>query len=246
VPTAPQDVQGSQAGLTLIEVLVAMIVLAIVSTMLVTGWINLQRASATALLTNDARATGRDAMARISSELRVAQPTALPTPSATGTPEAEPVVTEASPYSVTFNSAYNSSSANADLSGVGAVRSTRIWLDTATAQSAPWNAECKTLYWQRDMNKNGSFTDPDDQTIILARNIANENVPDPTSGTSYTPVFRYAYNDGSDIVWTDDATSVLSAIVGVRVRLIVNAKMGGTPKYIDTTTTISLRNASAD
>jgi prepilin-type N-terminal cleavage/methylation domain-containing protein len=244
VPTLRQHTRSREGGLTLIEVLVSMIVLAIISTMLVTGWINLQRASTTALSTNDARATGRDAMARVSSELRAAQPTVLPTPSASGTPVSQPVVTQASPYSVTFNSAYNSSSSNSDGSGVAAVRPTRIWLDTSTAQPAPWNPQCRTLYWQRDMNSNGSFTDSADQTIILARNIANEYVPDATNGTSYTPVFRYAYNDGSNIVWTDDANAVLSAIVGVRVRLIVDAKMGGAPKYIDTTTTISLRNAS--
>jgi type II secretory pathway pseudopilin PulG len=240
---------NSQAGITLIELLISLIVLSIVTAMLVQGWINLQRASATVARTNDARSIVRDALARISNELRGSQPTTLPTPSATGMPAAQPPLTQASPYSVTFYSAYNSSAANADGSGVAAVRPTRIWLDTATAQSAPWNPQCKTLYWQRDMNSNGSFTDSIDRKIILARNIANEYVPDPTngtSGTSYTPVFRYAYDDGTQIVWTDDANSVLSAIVGLRVRLIVNIKMGGTPKYIDTTTTITMRNASSD
>lgn len=236
----------NQAGLTLIEVLISLIVLSIVTAMLVQGWINLQRASAIVVTTNDARSDMRDAMARVSNELRASQPTALPTPSATGAPAAQPLLTEASPYSVTFYSAYNSSAANADGSGVAALRPTRIWLDTAHAQSAPWNAQCKTLYWQRDMNSNGSFTDSIDRKIILARNVANEHVADPTngtSGTSYTPVFRYAYDNGTQIMWTDDANSVLSAIVGLRVRLIVNTKTRGTPKYVDTTTTITLRNA---
>ena len=38
-----------EAGLSLIEVLVSMIILGIVSTMLIAGWINLQRASANAV-----------------------------------------------------------------------------------------------------------------------------------------------------------------------------------------------------
>lgn len=222
-----------------------MVVLGIVTVMLIQGWISLQRASVTVERTNNARATGRDALSRISSELRACQPTALPTPSGTALPDPESSILEASPYSVTFYSAYNSSSANADGSGVGAVRPTRLWLDLVNPQSAPWNPLCKTLYWQRDTNGNGLFTDPADRTIPLAFNIANEEVADPVNGTAYTPVFRYAYvDDDGDVQWTDDANSVLSSVVGVSVRLVVNAKMGGTPKYVDTTTTVRLRNAS--
>lgn len=230
----------------MIELLIAMVVLAIVTTMLIQGWMNLQRATATVVRTNNARASGRDAMARISSELRASQPTALPTPAGTAMPTPDPPILEASPYSVTFYSAYNSSSANADGSGVAAVRPTRLWLDTANPQAAPWNPLCRTLYWQRDMNGNNVFTDTVDRSFPLAFNIANEDVADPINGTAYTPVFRYAYLDGGDVQWTDDANSVLSSIVGVSVRLVVNTKMGGTPKYVDTTTTVRLRNASRD
>ena len=100
---------------------------------------------------------------------------------------------------------------------------------------------------QRDMNGNGVFTDSVDRSMPLAFNVANENIPDSTNGTAYTPVFRYAYRDaGGDIVWTDDAQALLSSVVGVRVRLVINAKMGGQPKYLDTTTTVRLRNASID
>ena len=248
VPTTHRRAWGDQAGITLIELLITMIVLAIVSTMLIMGWINLQRASATVVRTDNARATGRDAMARISNELRACQPTALPTPSATNMPSSESPVTAASPHSVTFYSAYNSAAANPDGSGVAAVRPTRIRLDVATAQSAPWNPACRTLYWERDMNSNGSFGDSVDRSMVLARNIANLLVADATNGTSYTPVFRYAYRSGGTVQWTDNASSSLdlSTIVGIRVRLIVDTKMGGVPRYIDTTTTVRLRNASGD
>ena len=239
--------RDNQSGVTLIELLISMIVLAIVSTMLIQGWITFQRATTTVERTNNARATGRDAMARISIELRASQPTTLPTPSGTALPAPEPPFVEASPNSVTFYSAYNVAGANADGSGVTAARRTRLWLDTANTQSAPWNPNCRTLYLQRDMNGNGVFADSVDRSMPLAFNVANENVPDPTNGTTYTPVFRYAYRDaGGDIVWTDDADTFLSSVVGVRVRLVINAKMGGQPKYLDTTTTVRLRNASID
>ncbi len=237
----------SQRGISLIELLISMVVLGIITTMLITGWISIQRATATVTRTDNARATGRDAMARISSELRASQPTALPTPSATGMPASQTPIISAAPNSVTFYSAFNSAAANQDGSGIHALRPTRLRLDTA-AQTAPWNPACHTLYWERDMNSNDSFGDTSDRSIVLARNVANLQVADPTNGTSYTPVFRYAYRSGADILWTDNAADTLdlSSIVGIRVRLVVDAKMGGAPKYIDTTTTVRLRNPSVD
>jgi len=240
--------RGGQAGVTLIELLVSMLILGIVTTMLVAGWISLQGAFGTVVQTNDARATVRDAMSRISSELRGSQPTALPDPFITPPPSLEPPVIAAAPMSVTFYSAYNSSAANADGSGVTAVRPTRIRLDTA-AQTAPWNPACRSLYLERDMNSNGIFTDSGDRSIELAKNVANWNVADATNGTLYTPVFRYAYRDtDGDVLWTDNAASSLdlASIIAIRARLIIDTKMAGTPRYVDTTTTVRLRNASSD
>lgn len=242
--------------MTLIELLISMIILGIVTTMLITGWLNLQRASAAAVITNNARATARDAMSRISSELRGSQPTSLPTatPSATATPTPQPPVTMASPMAVSFNSSFNSSAANADGSGLTALRPTRIWLNPAL-QSAPWNTHARTLWLQRDMNGNGfSLTDTGDRNIVLARNVVNALVPDPTtdgpSKTTSTPVFRYAYRAtaGGPVLWTDNETSslVLASIVAIRVRLIIDANMARSPKPVDITTTVRLRNASSD
>lgn len=240
-----------QAGLTLIEILVSIIILAIISTMLIAGWVNLQRASATSLRTNQARASLRDAMSRVSKELRGAQPTALPTAtsSATPSPAALPVIGLAEPMEVRFRSAFNSSGANSDGSGLSALRLTRLWLDTdeELPQPAQWNQACRTLYMQRDMDGNGSFGDAGDTTTVLARNVANDIIPDAAEATSYTPVFRYGYRatKNDPVEWTDnhDGSLDLSTVVAVAVRLIIDRKMGGTPSYVDLTTTIRLRNA---
>jgi prepilin-type N-terminal cleavage/methylation domain-containing protein len=247
MPTRRKDGRTRQAGVTLVELLVSMIVLAIVSTMLVAGWINLQRASATAVHTNNSRAMARDAMSRISNELIGAQPTSLPTVAPSATPP--PPLTMAKPMEARFNSSYNSSSANADGSGLTALRPTRIWLDTATVPSPPWSDQGRTLYWQRDMNGNGSFTDAGDRSIVLAHNVVNTRVADATNGTSYTPVFRYAYRSaGGDIQWTDNDSSTLdiASVVGLRVRLVIDSNLAHTPDYVDLTTTVRLRNASSN
>jgi len=74
-------------------------------------------------------------------------------------------------------------------------------------------------------------------------------LPYVLGGTSYTPVFRYAYRetDGS-VQWTDnrDSSLVLASIVGVRVRLIIDKNMARLPNPVDITTTIRFRNASSD
>ena len=251
--------RSSEAGLTLIEVLISMIILGIVTTMLIAGWINLQRASANAVSTNNARASARDAMDRISSELRGAQPTTLPTPiptlSATATPSPSPPLTVAQPMEVQFYSAYNSANASSDGSGVSltALRLTRIWLDTTTVPSPPWNPQGRTLYLQHDTDFSNTL-DAGDQQILLARNVVNSVVPDPTtdgpSRTSSTPVFRYAYRAtaGGPILWTDNETSGLppASILAVRVRLIIDKNLARTPTYVDLTTTLRLRNASSE
>jgi type II secretory pathway pseudopilin PulG len=248
VRTLRRDSHTGQAGITLIELLVSMIVLGIVTTMLIVGWVALQRASAYSVSTSYSHATLRDAMSRISNELRGAQPTSLPT--AVPSPALQPPVTMAAPMEVRFNSSFNSSGANADGSGLTALRPTRVWLDTATVPSPPWNAEGRTLYWQRDMNGNGSFTDAGDRSIVLARNVVNTTIADATNGTSYTPVFRYAYRAtaGASAQWTDNAGSSLdlAAIIAVRVRLIIDPNSTDSPNPADITTTIRLRNASSN
>jgi prepilin-type N-terminal cleavage/methylation domain-containing protein len=228
-----------QEGITLIELLVSMIILAIISTMIVIGWANLQRASANVLSTNHARADLRGAMSRISTEVRAAQPLTFPTPMATASPVQ--LLTVASPYRVQFYSAFNADDANTDGTGVAAMRLTQISLDTSTVPPSPWNQLCRTLYWQRDSNHDGTITTTD-RKIILARNVANSRLS--------TPVFSYGYRvaEDDDVEWTDNAggTLDLTTVVAVTVRLIIDKKMAGTPNYVDLTTTVRLRNAVSE
>jgi prepilin-type N-terminal cleavage/methylation domain-containing protein len=236
----------SQAGVTLVELLVVMIIMGIVSTMLVAGWISLQRASAFAVQTNDARATARDALSRVSTELRDMQPTALPigTPLPTPTPTyTEKLLTNAQPMTVTFYSVYNQPGAGNDVSGIGARRLTRIRLDTSG--SSPQ----KTLYWERDVSNNGVFGDPTDRTILLARNVVNASMPntDVTPTTTYTAIFTYGYRDGSGFHTADTIASAdLAGVISVSVRLIIDGNLAHAPAPIDVTTTVLPRNAATD
>ena len=236
-----------EAGVTLVELLVATVILGVVTTMLIVGWTNLNRASSSVVSTTQSRATPRDALSRISRELRGAQPTALPTPSsASPTPVAQPPFTMAAPLEVRFYSAFNDADSRSDGSALARLRQTRIWLDTATTPPPPWNPDGRTLYLQKDVDGNGSFDDAADRSILLARNVINTTVTDVVNGTTYTPVFKYAYRDAEGhVLWTDNSASslALTSVVGVRVRLIVDTNSDRSPRYVDTSTTVRPRNA---
>ena len=228
--------------MTLIEVLVVMIIMVVVSTMLVGGWISLQRSFAFAAADNQARAGARDALDRVSSEIRAAQPYPLPAPTSTApstpfyfpgtTPYWSGTAAWCDGYDCTFYSAYNNSAA-ADGTGGTRQRLTAIWLDTSGAGSQ------KTLYWQRDTNNNSAL-DSGDRKVVLARNVVNS--------TLSTPVFIFTYNfrDASGNYTSSNTltSSNWTTLVSVQVEDIVDNNLRHTPTYTDLRTTIEPRNQS--
>ena len=236
-----------QDGITLIEALVSMIILVVITTMIIVGWANLQRASANALRTNQARASLRDAMSRVSVRCARRSPLALPSTIASAVPV--DLLQVAEPMDVQFYSAFNADGANSDGTGVEAPRLTRIWLDP-DAHPAGWNQDCGTLFWRRDTNDSDTIDDTGDQTVVLARNVANDILADTANGTAYTAVFRYGYRpaENDPVEWTDneDGTLDLTTIVAVSVRLIIDKKMDGQASYVDLSTTVRLRNIAGE
>ncbi len=224
----PAGRSRTQRGITLIELLVSMIILGIVTTMLLAGWSSLQKSYASSVRADDARGEVRDAIARVSREVRDAQPIALTTP-------ASSPFTLANPNEIDFYSAFNNPATRADGSGLSALHLTRIYLDTSGS------ADQKTLYWQRDTNASGAF-DGGDRKIVLASNVVNTSVP---STGSPTPIFTYGYRDGSGNFTT--ATTMTSAdltrIISVQIHLIVDVNLSHTPTYADLQTTVRPRNA---
>jgi type II secretory pathway pseudopilin PulG len=230
----------SQSGITLIELLITMVILTVVTTMLVGAWISLQRAYAFTSAKNNATAQSRDAIDRISSEVRTAQGrvyTASPSPS-TSTPF---VVGGTSPYvcdanAITFYSAYNNPSASLQSGQYGRdqLRLTSIWLDTAG--SSPQ----KTLYWQRDTN-NSDTLDSGDRKVKLAINIVN------TVPAINRPVFTYnVLNSSGNVVPATSLTaSNVASLVTVQVNIIADANIAHTPTFVDLMTTVEPRNLSS-
>ena len=220
----------SQAGITLVELLVAMIILGILSTMLVGVWIALQRAFAFAQQTETAQATGRGALDRISAEIRDAQP-----PNSTTTTPF--FLTLSSPYvcdanDCVFYSAYNNANAalQSGSGGTSQLRLTAIWLDTSGSSPE------KNLYWQRDTNNDGQFG-PGDTKILLASNVVN------TASGINKPIFTYVlYNAGTySNVNTLTSTNV-GTLVAVNIEIVIDCNVNHTPTYEDLVSTVRPRN----
>ena len=230
----------SQDGLTMIEVLLTMIIMAIVSVMLLLGWINLQRSSSFAIASNSSHAQARDALSRMVSELRDCQPTTLPSasPSATATPI---MVVTAQPTVCQFYSAYNDATAAADATGTG-IRLTAMWLSTSNPDASyttyPATSTQRTyLWWRRDTAAPTGTLTSADRTTLLAKFVANNAFS--------IPVFNYGHFGSSGVDWNTTVTgSDLAAITAVQARTVIDANPQRPPAPVDLEATVRLRNTT--
>jgi type II secretory pathway pseudopilin PulG len=216
-------------GLTMIELLAVMVIMAIVGTMMIISWISLQSTYAFTDRLTTSLGTARYALDRISSEIRDAQP---PTSSST-TPF---VFTLTTPYlcnanDCVFYSAFNDPGARAEGTGTGDLRLTAIWLDTSGS------AAQKTLYWQRDTDNNGAF-DSGDKKIALATTVVN------SAAAVNRPIFTYIFRDTNNNYTTSTSltTANVATLVAVQVEICADANLAHRPRYVDLITTVRPRN----
>lgn len=219
-----------QGGFTLIEIIVAVAIMGIVSTMLVTIWISLLRSYDFTQQKNTAATTVRVALDRMTSEIQSAQPCAA----STATPFC---LTLSSPYvcdgnDCTFYTSYNNASAAASsgANGEGAAILTSIYLDTSGTQAE------KTLMMVRDTNQDGVF-DAGDQTMKLATNVVN------TATGINRPIFTYVFDNSGTYTTSSTVTSTsAAALVGVDIEVIVDSNLNHVPTYVDLVSTACPRN----
>ena len=202
-----------QTGLTLIELLVAMTIMAVVSAMIILTWFSLQKSYSFTANSNEQREHARDAVARMAREIRDLQaPTGL-----------APVIA-AEPNEFSFYTAFNLPDQ----------------LPSSQPQAArfTYDPDADTIYRQRD----GSDTDssPDNEPLIaVMRNVVNGQIPEGSS----TPVFSYViYKDGEQQTVPRVEGPDMQSIISVGIHVTSDLNPGKAPNYFELRTSAQLRN----
>jgi prepilin-type N-terminal cleavage/methylation domain-containing protein len=211
-----------QRGLTLLELLIAMTIMAVLSTMLIATWVALAGSFAHTTRSSDARDYARQAASRMERELRDAEAQVT-----TGPYKGRPAVLWASANEITFVTTFNRSGNDAPNAIPVAVR---YYLDNGT------------LYMQRDSQNVGAWG--------AARTVVPHVVNGSVGASGSTPVFSYTYvaDDGSFVTArpADDSASLTEAlrarIVSVSFTLLVDMNPGHSPAPMTLITTAQLRN----
>jgi prepilin-type N-terminal cleavage/methylation domain-containing protein len=204
----------SEAGMTLIELLAAMAIMTVISTMIIMSWVSLSRSYAYSVKSSKSREYARDAASRMTREIRDAQ----------GIASAWPLV-QAGPYSLTFTTAFNRPGASDPLVQPRLVR---------------YSLSSGKLYRTADtlVGGAGNNTLDDETPVPLVGDVVN------AVGGSPAPVFRYTYidSDGTTKTTANPGANLLARIISVEIRLRIDLNPGRSPDYFELVTTAQPRN----
>lgn len=222
--------RGGDAGLTLVELVVSIGVLAVVSAMILVTWFALQDSYSFTSRSAKQREHARDAMSRMVREIR---DSGGRTGGAAGSGIALATATR-----INFRSAFNDAEAanvGSDGSGDGPA-----YLPPLGGFYYEWDESrgYGTVYRWRDTDESDSRT-PADRVDVLVEHVVNGE----------TPVFEYTCLNtgsqaslpiGSPYTTTDPAD--LTTIVSVQIHLRVDLNPGNSPEFLDLTSTAQPRN----
>lgn len=206
-----------QGGLTLVELLVAMTIMGVISTMLLVVWFSLQDSYAFTSRSDKQREYARDAAARMTREIRDIQAQA-----------GEDAVLVAEADRFLFYSAFNLPN--------------QLPTDKPRATLYTYDAATNTIYRQRDKSTDANTIPWDEPKVTVATNVVNDQVP--SKWGSSTPVFTYYVYDGegNQEEWTTVPASARQSILSVEIRVITDLNPGKSPNYFDLRTAAQPRN----
>jgi prepilin-type N-terminal cleavage/methylation domain-containing protein len=221
----------SQSGVTLIELIVAVVIMGVLSTMILTVWFSLQSSFASTEQNAEQRDSARQAVWRIADEIRDAQGVSGNAP-----------ITSANANSIIFSTSFNNAGALSQPPSPSAtdasVHRLKIWYDPSS----------KKVFRVEDTDNNGSFAG--ETSVQLLSNVVNGTTPSTEGGVtrSYTPLFRYSYYDDAGVLQTVDSMADAgvdtSRVLNVQIRALVDIKPNKSPVYMDLRTTVQPRNAA--
>lgn len=215
----------AQSGITLVELIIAMSIMGVLSTMILMVWFSLQSSYASSVQNAKQRDVARQGVWRMATEIRDAQGI-----------EGYPPVMSAGANSILIGTSFNNSGNS----------------EQPTDASSPdasvhrvkfsYSEDDKTIYRTEDANGNGNFAD--ETPVALVGNVVNGTVPDGGS----TPLFRYSYYDTSGVLQTVDSLTAAgidpARLLNVQIQALVDIKPNKSPTYMDLRTTVQPRNAA--
>jgi prepilin-type N-terminal cleavage/methylation domain-containing protein len=209
--TAPSP--RRQRGMTLVELLVAMIIMGVLTTMIIGTWISLTNAYSFTSRSDRQRDSANQAIARMAREVRDAQHVPGSTTGA---------FTYAHPNQVRFYSTFNMAG-NSDPTSTP--RLTRFILSNgAVYRELPGN--------------DGLFDTGDDVSRLLVKDVVNlSHTADLFTYSAINSITGEMYQSSGETTLTPAAR-----IQTVRILLLVDLNPGKSPNYMDISTTVEPRN----
>jgi prepilin-type N-terminal cleavage/methylation domain-containing protein len=226
----PRD---GQRGITLVELLVAMSIAAVVSGMIILAWFTLQDSFSFTVVATEQRENAQQAMTRMVQEIRDTSGTVG---SAAGTG-----IVDAQAASISYYSAFNAESA-----GLVTTDGTGDGEDTSGAGYLPplggFYLEDGTLYRWRDTDGTQELSEADRRDVLLRHVVNGDDAP----------LFRYTcintghgeapYGTPLGARFTTTSPGRLASVVSVEIVLRVDLNVGHSPTYMDLISTAQPRN----
>lgn len=208
---------AGQKGMTLVELLVAMTITVLLSTLIIGSWITLTNAYSFNTRSSKQRDVANLALARMAREIRDAQKPA-PTVNA---------FAKAYPYEIIFYSTFNEAGANDPTQSPRLTRFILVYDGNGIG----------TIY--RDLaGLDGLWGTGDDVRTTLVKDVVNKR--------QSTDLFTYsAIDDTTGLMYQSHGETTLvptSKIQTVRMLLFVDLNPGRSPNYMDISTTVQPRN----
>lgn len=210
---------GRQRGITLVELLVAMSIMLVLSTMIIATWVALTDAYSFSSRSDKQRDFARQAIDRMAREIRDAQQPLG---------GSSPAFARAYPDEVRFYSTFNTADAATPSSTPRLTRFIYRVTDTANGVGA---------VFREFPGDDGQFDTGDDVSERLVANVSN-------AGAGRDVFTYWSYDLDSGVLEPSDGATLVdpSRIVEVGITLLVDLNPGKAPNYMDVSTRVQPRN----
>jgi hypothetical protein len=206
--------------MTMVEVLVAAAIGVVLTGMLVLIWIALSDSWTVTARGSESRDFARDAVARLSREVRDAEPKI----------GAQDAFLLAEPFKIQFTTTFN-------IAGNESSSTTPVLTEYEYVEEDRGDGSLEgVLYRRRDTDGVAGIGAGDFDSVVV-RHLLNEKGEPPAE-----PVFVYTYIDDAGERQKDSAPTSLDNVLVVTVRLVVDVNPGKRPRPMDLTTTVQIRN----